>query len=112
MKALLSLLVFITSSCTFASKDFTVALGGKGAAKGAQYATTWDNERSFQDGSMLAGVAIAAAQAVKQTVQTETTARVIHTNNTKLGIVQSNNATKEVLGAQAADVTKATTLPK
>lgn len=117
-KSLLLLPLFLTSCMIAHSDDRTgdsaIAFGGKGAFKSKRFATTWDNEKSFGDAAMLAGIGVAAVQAVKQTQATELTSRVINTNSTNQAINASNNAahTAETLGAQNADVIKATTLPK
>lgn len=110
----LALACIASNACTFANADTAVALGGKGAYKGKTFALTWDNEQSFRDGSMVAGVAIGAAQAVALQRSADSVSKVQSTNASNQAINASNNATKVELGAQQSglETVKATTIPK
>lgn len=109
MKALL-LIPLLFSSCTYADKDRAIAMGGRGVYKGSSFGLVWDNEGSFRDAALLAGVAVGAWQSVAASKASEATARAVSNNATKEAIAKSADATKVELGAQ--EVTKATTLPK
>lgn len=100
MKQLVVIIVLALASCTYTNKNGTLALGGKGAARGEGWAVVWDNEASFREGALLAGVAVGAWQAVAVNKAAEQTARVINTNATQATINASNNATAVELGAQ------------
>lgn len=109
------LLACLLPSClTITNANGNVAWGGKGAARGAGWAVTWDNEKSFQDGAILATAAAGAWASVAGTKATELTARSVNSNATKQAINASNNATAVELGAQKAGVetTKILSAPK
>lgn len=61
---LMAALGVLLGSCTFANKDTAVALGGKGAYNGRDFSLVWDNEGSFRDAAVVAGLAVGAVQAV------------------------------------------------
>lgn len=104
----LPLIAILLSSCAYADSERAIMLGGKGAAKGAavgrSYSMVWDGRESFRDGAMLATAAVGAWASVASTEVAETTTRAVNSNSTKQAINASNNATKEVLGAQKASV--------
>jgi hypothetical protein len=115
MKALL-LIPLLLSSCVVAKSGQTVvaAFGGKGAAKSGDLAMTWDNEKSFNDLAWVALAAVPAMQAVKIAQSADALTATQAKSAERVTINAANNAAAtEQLGIKtAADVTKATTLPK
>jgi hypothetical protein len=110
MKALLLpplLLSLLLTSCTVSNKDWNVALGGKGAYSGRDFSVTWDNEKSFSDGAIIAGLAVGAAQAVAAQRSADSLAKTVNSNATKQAISASKDATAVQLGEQAVEVQKA-----
>jgi hypothetical protein len=93
-------------------KTFVGAVGGKGGMKAGNMAMVWDNEKSFNDLAWVALAAVPAMQAVKSIQATEQTARIVNTNATNAAINASKDATTVRTAEIAADVTKATVLPK
>ncbi len=87
-------LTFSVSCCTYSDASRNIALGGRGAYKSKVFAVTWDNEKSFSDGTIaataVAGLYYSAAQAAAR----EATARVESTNRSAEAINASNNAVK------------------
>lgn len=100
------IVMLLLSSCTYTDAQRNIALGGKGAARGNGWSVVWSNEQSFRDGSMVAGLAIGAWQAVAAQKSTDALRATQSTNATKQAVNASNNATAIELGAQAADVEK------
>jgi putative NIF3 family GTP cyclohydrolase 1 type 2 len=93
---LLLLIPLLLASCTFANKDTAVALGGRGSYAGRDFSLVWDNEGSFRDAAVVAGLAVGAVQAValQKSADALTTATV-------------KEGTKVQLGAQQLEATKA-----
>lgn len=101
------------SSClTITNANGNVAWGGRGAARGAGWAVTWDNEKSFQDGAILATAAVGAWASVASTKAAEATTRAVDANRSAEAINASNNATSVATEGIKADVIKSTVLPK
>lgn len=101
---LICALVLLTSSCTYTDGKRNIALGGKGAARGSDYAVAWDNVESFRDGALLVGAVATSGFSYLGDKAAEGTAQVINNNATKQGINASNNATAVELGAQKTGV--------
>lgn len=100
-------LSLLCSSCTYTDGQRSIALGGKGLARGSDYLVIWNNEKSFRDGSMLAGVAVGAWQSVAASKAAGLTDRAAIAAEAKNHA--SDNALKEALGAQ--EVEKANFVP-
>lgn len=56
--ALTSLVLVFLCSCTFTNKDGNLAVGGKGAARGAGWAVAWDNVENMNN-ALVAGTIVA-----------------------------------------------------
>lgn len=113
--AIILAVAFFLSSCTIGyatspdgSKTFVGAVGGKGAAKSKQLALNYDNEKSFSDGALVAGIAIGAYQAVASQRSADAVSKAADANRSAEAINASNNAVKTA--EINAGVTKATTL--
>lgn len=102
----------LPSCLTITNAKGNVAWGGKGAARGAGWAVTWDNEKSFQDGAILATAAAGAWANIASAKAAEATTRALDANRSAEAINASNNAARVASEGIAADVTKSTTLPK
>lgn len=106
------LAALLLSSCVYADKERAVAMGGKGAYNGRDFSLVWDNDESFRS-AITGAVAVGGLYyGAAQHAATEATARAANANATKQAINASNNATKIASEGIAADVTKATVLPK
>lgn len=101
------LLMLPLSSCVVANKNMVASLGGKGAYKGKDFGLVWDSESSFRDAATVAALGVGAWQSVAATKSADALSAIRVKEATKLGTVQSNNATAIELGAQAAGVEKA-----
>lgn len=108
MRTLTILLCAALTSCTFSNAKCNLAFGGKGAYGGRDFSVVWDNEKSFSDGAIIAGLAVGAYQATALGKAAEVTNRAVDANRSAEAINASNNAVKTT--EIGAGVTKATTL--
>jgi hypothetical protein len=101
VRAMLLIPVLFLMSCAYADKDKAVMFGGKGAARGQNYMLIYNGEKSFRDGTVLAGTlatgyfglgAHKATEATAQVTARETTKRAAAVEATKRTAITTHGA--------------------